>query len=96
MKRVEANDPLAILTQGQEQLKKGDAPKAFEYMMKAAELGDAEAHFTLAQLYHGGHGVEKDVWKKFHHLEEAAIGGHPAARTYLGLAEWDKRITKEQ
>eukprot|EP00985_Skeletonema_marinoi_P023219 scaffold15294_cov101-Skeletonema_marinoi.AAC.2 len=80
MKRVEANDPLAILTQGQVQLKKGDAPKAFEYMMKAAELGDAEAHFMLAQLYHGGHGVEKD---------EAAIGGHPEARTHLGLAEWD-------
>jgi len=37
MKRVEANDPLAILTQGQVQLKKGDDSKAFEYMMKAAE-----------------------------------------------------------
>ena len=39
-------------------------------------------------MYHLGEGVEKDEKKKFYHLEEAAIGGHPKARHNLGYLEW--------
>eukprot|EP00986_Skeletonema_menzelii_P005818 scaffold2153_cov144-Skeletonema_menzelii.AAC.11 len=51
----------------------------------AAELGFVDAHFHLACLYHFGHGAEKNEGKKTHHLEEAAISGHPMARRNLGL-----------
>jgi TPR repeat protein len=34
-----------------------------------------------------GNGVEKDEKKELHHLEEAAIAGHPVARHNLGCYE---------
>ena len=84
MKRVEANDPVAMCLEGTEQRNKGDYTRAFGYYAKASKLGDAEAHVRLASLYHFGQGVEKDVGKEIHHMEEAAIGGHPGARYDLG------------
>ena len=95
MKRIEANDPAAMTDQGAEEYDKGDYHSAFEYWTKAAELGVLEAHFRLAGLYLFGLGVEKDEGKIIHHLEEAAIGGHPEARYTLGVKKWnncDKEI----
>ncbi len=86
-KRIEAKDPEALCQEGFERYKKGDYSGAFEYYSKAAKLGDAEAHFKLAILYKIGSGVEKDTGKEMHHLEEAAIGGHPLARHQLGCHE---------
>ena len=88
MKRIEANDPLALRQEGGLQKEKGNYASAFEYYTKAAELGDALAHFRLAGIYHNGQqGIEMDKGKYTHHLEEAAIGGHPGARFILGLEE---------
>ena len=87
MKRVEVNDPFAICQWGALQYDKKDYRSSFEYFTKAAELGDAEAHFMLARLYHEGEGVEKDFDKEIYHLEEAAIRGHPDARVGLGVYE---------
>jgi TPR repeat protein len=50
-------------------------------------LGDANAHFSLSVMYDTGEGIEKDMLKHIHHLEEAAIGGHPEARHNLGIDE---------
>jgi len=86
-KRIEANDPVAMLLEGIEQFKKGDYIKEFEYCSKAAELGDVDAHYHLSLLYHLGQGVEKDKQKEIYHLEEAAIAGHPDARFNLGWEE---------
>ena len=61
---------------------------AFEYLTKAVELGDVDAHYQLSVMYHEGNGVEKDEKKELHHLEEAAIAGHPVARHNLGCYEW--------
>ena len=61
---------------------------AFEYFTKAAELGDAEAHYKLSFLYREGKGVEEDWEKEIYHLEKAAIGGHAMARHNLGVYEW--------
>eukprot|EP00984_Skeletonema_dohrnii_P036505 scaffold37538_cov250-Skeletonema_dohrnii-CCMP3373.AAC.1 len=36
---------------------KGDYRSAFGYLIKAAELGDAEAQYSLAGMYRKGHGV---------------------------------------
>jgi len=87
MKRIEANDPVAMREQGSECYNKGDHSSAFEYFAKAAKFGDIEAHYNLSCCYRLGHGVEKDEKKELFHLEEAAIGGHPSARYNLGLHE---------
>ena len=88
LKRVEANDPVALCQVGGEHESKGDYIRAFEYYTKAVELGDAWAHHYLADLYREGLGVEQDEGKAIHHFEQAAIGGHPGARHNLGTYEW--------
>ena len=89
MKRVKANDPAAIFQLGLEQYNKGYYSRAFEYYAKAAELGNAHAHYQLSNMYYDGQGVEKNEGKEIHNLEEAAIGGHPDARYNLGVHEND-------
>ena len=87
MKRVEANDPVAMNQMGHSSKDEGDYKKAFEYWTKAAKLGSMNAHFNVSQLYHHGQGIEKNKKKEFYHLEEAAIGGDPLARHNLGCEE---------
>ena len=96
MKRVEANDPAALCRHGANLCNKGDYIAAFEYFTKSAELGDAQAHYRLAEIYCYGHGVEKDIGKKIHHMEEAAISGHPGARYNLGVHEWNNNDNAER
>jgi len=87
MKRANANDPVAMLQMGLRRCWSGDHDDAFRYANKAAELGDAAAHFQLSCLYDEGQGVEKDAKKNVYHLEQAAIGGHTKARYNLGCVE---------
>eukprot|EP00984_Skeletonema_dohrnii_P025061 scaffold14195_cov155-Skeletonema_dohrnii-CCMP3373.AAC.8 len=89
LKRLEANDPVAIAEVGRRHCHEGDHDTAFEYLTKAAELGDANAHYHLSRLYEKG-GVEKDEKKGLYHLEEAAIAGHPEARYNLACYEGEK------
>ena len=89
MRRVEANDPVAMQQVGGIHHSKGEYNKAFHYWRKASGLGNAKAHFDLSFLYHDGEGVEKDEQKFIHHSEEAAIAGHPIARFNLGFIEWN-------
>ena len=93
MKRVAANDPVAIRKIGVCHFHKEEYDKAFEYLTKAAELGDTTAHYNLSRLYSEGHGVEKDEEMMLFHLEEAAIAGHPRARNNLGCHEGDNGRT---
>ncbi len=51
MKRVEANDPVALDYHGLALYEKGDHGRAFEYFTKAAELGNADAHYRLALFF---------------------------------------------
>jgi tetratricopeptide (TPR) repeat protein len=91
MKRIKKhNDPVAMAHMGKNHLGEGDYGKAFEYFTKSAELGDVAAHFCLATLYYNGDGVEEDEEKAIYHFEQAAIGGHPAARGCLGTHEKNK------
>jgi tetratricopeptide (TPR) repeat protein len=89
MKRIEANDPFALCQMGKRRQEEGDYKSAFEYWKKAAGLGYIESHYQLSVMYREGFGVEKDEKKHMHHLEEAAIGGHPSARHNLGVGEWN-------
>ena len=86
-KRVEANDPYALYVSGATYQSEGNPESALKQWTKAAELGDATAHFTLSVWYRKGQGVEKDEEKQVYHLEEAAIAGHPDARFNLGNHE---------
>ena len=97
-KRAEANDPVAIRRMGGERFSEGDYDSAFEYLTKAAELGDIESHFLIGNMYHGvkhefesmhkkGEGVEKDEKKAVYYYEKAAIGGHPDARHNLAVID---------
>eukprot|EP00986_Skeletonema_menzelii_P007079 scaffold2734_cov76-Skeletonema_menzelii.AAC.3 len=90
MKRIEANDPVAMRHIGTEKYDEGDFNAAFEYWSKAAALGDVMAHYLLSFLYRDGQGVEKDEKKALHHLTEAAIGGDSDARYSLGCLEKEK------
>jgi len=94
MKRVEANDPIAICEVGKRCFHDGDYERAFGYLTKAAGLGGVDAHYNLTFLYRDGNGVEKDEKMELHHLEEAAIGGHPAART--SLANYEGRRGRDE
>ena len=87
MKRAEANDPAALRLMGVEHFRKGECNDAFEYWTRAAELGDADAHYNLSVLYEQGYGIEKNEKKRVFHLEEAAIAGQPAARHNLACYE---------
>eukprot|EP00986_Skeletonema_menzelii_P016131 scaffold13771_cov83-Skeletonema_menzelii.AAC.1 len=87
VKRIEANDPVALCYMGGKRCEEGDYKSAFEYWSKAAALGDVQAHYQLSCLYRHGKGVEKDAKKQLHHAEEAAIGGDPNARYNLGCFE---------
>ena len=88
MKRIEANDLVALCQEGEKQLEKGSDSRALEYLAKAAQLGDSHAHYRLVELYRKWHGVEKDMGKEKYYLEEAAISGHPGARCTIGTYEW--------
>eukprot|EP00985_Skeletonema_marinoi_P031053 scaffold35780_cov80-Skeletonema_marinoi.AAC.2 len=96
MKRVVGNDPVAMRNIGKKHYDNGDYETAFEYLTKAAELGDATAHYHLSLLYREGEGVKKDKEKELYHLEEAAIAGHPRARHNLGCDEGITKGTREQ
>jgi TPR repeat protein len=87
MKRVKANDPVALSKMGRIRYQEGDYEGAFKYLSKAAELGDADAHYRLGFMYWKGQFVEKDAEKEVYHLEKAAIGGHPTARNNLAYCE---------
>eukprot|EP00984_Skeletonema_dohrnii_P005143 scaffold1813_cov134-Skeletonema_dohrnii-CCMP3373.AAC.12 len=88
MKRVEANNAVAIRQMGGKFYCNGDYKSAFEYSAKAAALGDIHAHFQLSNMYREGEGVKKDLKKELYHAEQAVIGGDTLARHNLGWAEW--------
>ena len=89
MKRVDANNPVAMHHRGSLYNREGNYDGAFEILSRAAELGNIDAHSDIASLYLMGNGVEADQEKRIHHLEVAAIGGHPGARHVLGRVEWE-------
>ena len=89
MERAKANDPLALYQLGSIYYNDGDFEGALKYYTKAAALGGIESHYELSRLYAEGKGVEKDMKKSMYHSEEAAIGGHPLARSILGYYEND-------
>jgi hypothetical protein len=53
IKRIAANDSVALLEMGEKLYKKGDHHGAFEYFTKAVELGNVDAHYRLVCIKSG-------------------------------------------
>ena len=64
-----------------------DWAKANELLLKAGELGCAEAYFRLGYSFSNGMGVETDKKKAKHYYEIAAMKGNVKARHNLGCIE---------
>lgn len=88
LKRIKAGDPVAMRRKGFDARMAGNYSVALEYLMKAAKMGDAEAHMQLGYMYDSLSSCPYlDMKKAMHHYEEAAIGGHPGARNNLAAIE---------
>jgi hypothetical protein len=88
-KRVEANDPWAMVKLGSYyQLGRvslrQDIAKALELYHKSAKLGNNHAHFQLSVCYHNGDIVEINTRKAIYHRQLAAMAGNVHARYNLG------------
>ena len=60
-----------------------DNAQSVKYLLKAAELGHAQAMFNLSQMYLGGIGVKKDEKKSDEWLKKAAAAGNQMAREWI-------------
>ena len=67
----------------------GNAEKAFECYMKAAEMGYTEAYYNVANAYLNGEGVERNFDRAFEWFQKASDSGDTYAK--LKLAECYKR-----
>eukprot|EP00984_Skeletonema_dohrnii_P013180 scaffold5449_cov88-Skeletonema_dohrnii-CCMP3373.AAC.5 len=99
LKRVEANDPLAMFNLGNMSLHgmmsvPKDAKKAFGLFLRSGDLGYAPAYLNLANCYQHGYGVKIDSKKAINYRELACIGGDIIARKKLGGDAWN--IGKKQ
>ena len=54
----------------------------------AAELGHADAYYSIGLAYKNGRGVEVDEKKAIDYFELAAMNGDAMARNNLGCYEW--------
>ena len=64
-----------------------DLTKAFEFVLEAAKLGDAEAQFSVAAALANGEGIQKDLERSFIWAKKSAqqdfIGGQIMIATLL-------------
>lgn len=73
--------------EGKKAFDEGQFTKAYQEWSPAAEKGDADAQFGLAQLYARGVGVpEKDEELANEWFQKAADNGHPVAAYEIGRA----------
>ena len=86
-KRIEKNDPAAMREEGGRRVAEKDFGRALELWTKAAEQGDADAHYQLSIMKYFDARAVKNTKKELYHMEEAAIRGHPDARYNLGCHE---------
>ena len=74
-----------------------DILRGLELSSRAAELGCANAHYNIANLYFTGQYMPRNTKKALFHNQQAAMRGHLMARDNLGchemeLGNWDRAI----
>lgn len=80
-----AQPALADVKAGVDAWSGGDYALAVKEWQGAADKGDADAQFNLAQAYRLGRGVPQDNVKAMAHYKSAAAAGHPQAADHYGL-----------
>lgn len=71
---------------GIEAFKTKEFATAIKELTPAAEAGDPEALYYLAQIHSGGYGVEKDLVKALSLYEQGAKKGHVPSQKEYGTA----------
>ena len=64
-------------------LEEGDSEKAVKLYTEAAELGNAEAMYMLALIYHDGEIVKRNDNLAFDYLTRSAMNGNTGAQMML-------------
>lgn len=80
-----ANPVLADVKAGVDAWSRGDYTSAIRQWQPAADKGDPDAQFNLAQAYKLGRGVSQDLGKAEQLYNKAAAQGHLQAADNLGL-----------
>ena len=86
-KRIDANDAVAIfmmanMYRGGKHGLQQDKKKAFEYILRSARLGNADANYEIGTYYN-----KKDMTKAVYYWSVAAMHGHAISRHTLGMHE---------
>ena len=79
------NQAQQLFRDGQELEKKNDSAGAFKLYLQAAEMGLAEAQFSVADCYYHGMGVPQDYTKAVDWFEKAAEQNHADSLNGLGI-----------
>jgi len=74
----------AGITEGNRAVAAGDYETAYKELLPIAEAGFRQAQDTIAQLYEGGYGVEKDLSRAMFWYRKAAEQEHTRAAFRLG------------
>jgi TPR repeat protein len=84
-----------MLEEGDIHMEQGYYDKAVDRYMKAADLGNAEALYMLAILYHDGEIVRRNDDISYDYLDRAAIAGSTDAQLQLGKIYEEGRGRKQ-
>lgn len=87
---LSASPALADVREGVEAWGRADYKKAIAEWRPAANAGDADAQFNLAQAYTLGRGVPTDIPVAESWFRKAALQGHVAAQAKYGLILFDQ------
>lgn len=76
---------LNFLSKGLDRYYRADYRGAFQFMTEAAQLGSADGHYFLGELYANGYGVRRDYARSLEHAKKSAALGFEMANYRLGL-----------
>ena len=80
------------IAEANEAVLRGDYTTALTELRPLAERGDADAQYSLANLYRDGRGVPPDVDQAADWYQRAAAGGSWSAAFDLGMLYWGQSL----
>ena len=92
----EADLMLSYMYRADDALASGDEEEAFRLYSSAADLGDAEAMFAVAMMYHQGMGVKRSDRKALDLLTRASAAGSCDAQFTLGRVYDSDRFPRDE
>lgn len=92
---AEMGNPKAFTKLAEYYIKTKDYDKAFEYVLKANEMGEANSIMALGYMYEHGFHVKKDLDKALEYYSEASKKGVVRAKVYMGSIYREKKDYKK-